>query len=165
MILSKQEILNKIRKKEVLIKPFNKNNIGPASIDLTLDNKFRIFKNKNIDLKKDTYKNITTLIEKDKILLEPGQLILGITKEKIKLPENIFGILQGRSRYARLGLAIHITAAFVQPGINNKQILEIKNVSNNKIILYSGMRICQLALLEVKGNAKYSGLFKKQDNL
>ena len=53
MILSKQEILNKIRKKEVLIKPFNKNNIGPASIDLTLDNKFRIFKNKNIDLKKD----------------------------------------------------------------------------------------------------------------
>ena len=165
MILSKQEILNKIRKKEVLIKPFNKNNIGPASIDLTLNNKFRIFKNKNIDLKKDTYKNITTLIEKDKILLEPGQLILGITKEKIKLPENIFGILQGRSRYARLGLAIHITAAFVQPGINNKQILEIKNVSNNKIILYSGMRICQLALLEVKGNAKYSGLFKKQDNL
>src|SRR3989344_6401973 len=100
IILSKQEILNKIRKKEVLIKPFNKNNIGPASIDLTLDNKFRIFKNKNIDLKKDTYKNITTLIEKDKILLEPGQLILGITKEKIKLPENIFGILQGRSRYA-----------------------------------------------------------------
>lgn len=165
MILSRQEILKRIKEKEIIIKPFNKNNIGPASVDLTLDNKFRIFKGKDIDLKKADYKKLTNLVKKDKIILEPGQFMLGITKEKIKLPENLMGILQGRSRYARLGLAIHITAAFVQPGINNKQVLEIKNVGNNKLTIYNGMKICQLALLEIKGKARYSGVFKNQINL
>jgi len=165
MILTKKEILSEIKKGNIKITPFKKENIGPASIDLTLGNEFRIFNHDKIDLKNFDYKKITKLIKTDKITIKPGQLVLGITKEKIKLNENLAGDLEGRSRYARIGLLIHVSSNFVHPGINNKQVLEIKNDSNNELILHSGLKICQLIILECKGRAKYSGIFKNQDSL
>ncbi|MBU1245904.1 MAG: 2'-deoxycytidine 5'-triphosphate deaminase [Nanoarchaeota archaeon] len=89
MILSKSKILEEIKNKRIKITPFKKNQLGPASIDLTLDNQFRIFINgkKQVSIKEKTdYKKYTKLIKRDFVILEPGQFILGITKEKIKLP-------------------------------------------------------------------------------
>ena len=165
MILAKPEILKEIAKKRIKVEPFDKNTIGPASIDLTLDREIRIFNSdKNILLNENAdYKSITKIIDISKgYLLKPGELVLGITKEKITLPENICGWLNSRSRFARIGLMSHITAPFIAPGISNKQVLEIYNAGNHTIKLMPNIKICQLVLRECKGKAKYSGKFKNQ---
>jgi len=165
MILSGNEVLKEIKKGNIKILPFDKYSIGPASIDLTLGNEFRIFNKAKIDLKDVNYEKITKLVKKDMMVIKPGQLILGITKEKIKLAENLAGKIEGRSRYARIGLLVHMSSSFVQPGVNNKQVLEIKNDSNSDMILHAGLKVCQLIISEVKGRAKYNGKFQNQEKL
>ncbi|RKX55657.1 MAG: dCTP deaminase, partial [Thermodesulfobacteriota bacterium] len=130
-----------------------------GSIDLTLSNEFRIFKKKSkISVTEfSTYKDYTEPVKKNEIKLKPGEFINGITVENIKLPPNICGILTGRSKFARMGVLVHATASFIQPGINNRQVLEIKNISKNTLILKPGIRICQLVLMETKVKAEYSG--------
>lgn len=165
MILTKNEILKEIKKGNIKITPFNKKNIGPASIDLTLNNKFRIFgkKRKIVLNEKIDYKKIIQLKKLNQIELKPGDFALGITKETIKLPDNMCGWLSGRTRFARLGLLVHITASFVQPGINNKQVLEMRNVSPNTLVVKAGTRVCQLIIERTEGKARYKGKFKKQE--
>ena len=164
MILTKNVILNEMKKGRIKITPFNKSYIGDTSIDLTLDNKFRVFsKRGKITLSEDSdYKKFLKLVEADSIVVHPGQFILGITKETIKLPDDICGWLSGRSRFARLGLVIHVTASFVHPGVDNKQVLEIKNVGTSDLVLKKGLRICQLILERTEGKAKYRGKFQRQ---
>jgi len=165
VVLTKNEILKEIKKKRIKITPFKKENIGPASIDLTLSNEFRIFKGKEkiiVDEKTD-YRKYSKLVKANKIEIGPGEFILAITKEKIQLPEDICGWLSGRSRFARLGLLVHITAAFVQPGINNRQVLEMRNVSPNTLAVKAGIRICQLIIERTEGKARYKGKFQKQE--
>lgn len=166
MILSKEEILNEIKEGKLKIKPFKKSNLGAASIDLTLSDEFRFFKKptKFIVSEKTDYKKYTQKI-KGKITLKPNEFCLGITKETVKLPNNIFGMLGGRTRFARLGLMVHATASFIQPGINNKQIFEITNLSPNKLILKPGLRIAQLVLTRMEGHASYKGKYKFQKSV
>jgi len=163
MILTKSIILELIKKGKIKIEPLSEESIGPASIDLTLDKEIRIFdSNKIIDENAD-YHNITKLKDISKgYILKPGELILGITKEKIILPENICGWLNSRSRFARVGLMSHITAPFIAPGVSNHQVLEIFNASKNKIKLLPNTKICQLVLQQCKGKAKYEGKWKNQ---
>lgn len=164
MILTRDVLIEKIRTGEVKIEPFDNGAIGPASIDLTLDDKIRVFKAGKIIGEDIDYKKITKVIDISKgYLLKSGELVLGITKEKITLPGNICGWLNSRSRYARIGLMSHITAPFIAPGVSNKQVLEIYNAGKNKIKLISGSKICQLVLQECKGSAKYEGIFKEQE--
>lgn len=165
MILTKQEIQKLISQKKIIISPFKNENLGPASYDITLDNQFRVFNHdiKLIDTKKSTdYKKYTKLIKSEKYILKPHEFILAISKEKIKMPENICGHITGRSTFARFGISVHITADFLQPGINNKQVLEIFNASSNEIILYAGTKIGQIVFEETKGSYKYNGKFKNQ---
>ena len=162
MILGKKEILEKIKDKKLIIKPLNKNQINAVSIDLTLDNKFRIFEKKDLIKLDSDYKKFSHVVKKNFLILQPGDFVLGITKERIKMPENIAGFLEGRSRYARLGIAIHVTSSLIQPGVNNKQVLEIKNLGNSDILLKAGTRICQLVLMKIQGNDSYKGKFKRQ---
>lgn len=167
MILTHDVILQEIENGSIKIDPFNPDSIGPASVDLTLDNKIRIFR--NIDhsipvLETSEFKNITK--EKnitDKYTIKPKELILGITREKVTLPSNICGWLNSRSRFARLGLMVHITAPFIQPGISNRQVLEIYNAGPNNLEIIPGVRLCQLIFQRCEGNASYDGLFKEQD--
>jgi dCTP deaminase len=165
MILTKKEIIKLINKKRIIIKGLNKYSIGTASIDLTIDKKIRIFNFKQKIIEEDIdYKKITKLVDISKgYLLKPGELILGITKEKITLPDNICGFLNSRSRYARIGLMSHITAPFISPGVSNKQVLEIYNAGPNKIKLMPGKKICHLVLAKCKGKAKYNGKWRNQD--
>lgn len=163
MILTKRKILDAFKNKEIRISPYNSKNLGPASYDLTLDDGFRVYKgSKLITVAEGTdYKNYTKLL-KGKIKLMPGEFILGVTKEKISLADDICGWLTGRSRFARLGLQIHSTAAFLQPGINNKQVLEIYNFSKNVLELKAGVKICQIIFERTDGKAEYKGKFSKQ---
>jgi len=157
MILSKKEIL-----KEVSIKPFSKSSLGDASYDLTLDDVFWIFKSGAIILKeKSDFKKHTVKKKMKEITLLPGEFVLGRTKEKIKLPEDVCGLLSGRSRFARFGLSVHSTAMFINLGSNNRQVFEIKNNSNNPITLKPGLKIGQLLFVR-GGKGKYRGRFSKQ---
>ena len=164
MILTKKEIQKEIRSKRLKVTPNRPKNIGPASLDLTLSNEIRVFKkNKPITLSEKTdYKEYTTKKKITSITLQPGDFILGITEEKITLPEDLVGLLSGRTRFARLGIIVHATAFFVQPGVSNRQVLEIKNISHETITLKPGLKIAQITFARTEGKAKYTGHFKKQ---
>jgi len=167
-ILSKDEILKHIEEGRIEIKPFERDQVGPTSIDLTLGTKFRVFKKvrKIFHVKEDLkYEEVTEVINiknGDYLLLMPGELVHGITKEKIRLSKDLAGWIEGRSRFARIGLMIHVTAGLVQPCCNNKQVLEISNMSPMPIALHPGTKICQIILERIEGTAKYEGRFKDQ---
>jgi len=162
-VLARDKILKKIKKREIKIEPFNPKNVGPGSIDLTLGDEFRAYKKgKLIDVNEYTNYMDYTIAKKGSITIKPGEFVLGITKEKITLAENLCGLLSGRSRFARLGILVHATASFIQPGISNRQVLEIKNASPNKLTLKPGLKICQLSIMEMNGKARYRGKFANQ---
>ncbi len=167
-ILTRDEILKEIKKGGIEIDPFSEDMVGPGSVDLTLDNRFRTFKKlHNIyDVTDDAnFHEITDMVEvadNEHFVLMPQETVMGITRERIKLPPYICGWLEGRSRFARLGLMVHITAGFMQPGINNHQVLEIANVSSVPLALHPGTRICQFIFQRTIGEATYQGKFADQ---
>lgn len=165
-VLAEKEILKKIKSGEIKIEPFDERALGPASYDLHLGNKFRVFKGVKEIFKvseKAKFEKVTKLVGVGKqFLLMPNQTVHGITQEKITLPNNICGRIEGRSRFGRLGLMVHITSGFVQPGTSGHQVLEMNNAGPMPLSLNSGLAICQIIFEETKGKAKYKGRFKDQ---
>ncbi|MFH0836596.1 MAG: dCTP deaminase [Candidatus Aenigmatarchaeota archaeon] len=166
MILTRDEILKEIKNERIKIKPFRKKSLGPASYDMSIGNEFRTFiktgKNLLIDEHAD-YKKITKIVRTTKpFILESGESALGITNEELTLPDNICGWIQGRSRFARLGLMVHITAAFIQPGVKNRQVLEFFNAHPESVAIKPGTRVCTVIFETCKGNARYKGKFLNQ---
>ena len=163
MILSKPEIIREIRKGRIQIDPYEKKNIGPASIDLTLANEFFVYpKKRNIFLSENFRAEAYTIRKKcERMTLLPGDFILAQTKEKITLPTNICGFLSGRSRFARIGLVID-AAFLIPPGVSNHQILELKNLSKQKLTIPAGLKVAQLILCKMAGKAWYEGRYKQQ---
>lgn len=168
-VLTHDVILAEIEAGRIRIEPFERNQVGPASIDLTLGDEIRVIvpSANPIPLEADVdYRDHTRLQPLDcPFVLAPGITIHGITRERITLAPNLCGFLEGRSRFARLGLMIHVTSAFVQPGVSNRQVLEISNVSGHPLELHAGVRICQIVLLRAEGEAVYEGRFADQDGL
>ena len=168
-ILTQNEIKKAIDRGLIKIEPLDGLHIGAGSIDLTLGNKFRIFKEHRgiFHIRDDSnFEDLTDFIslqDGETIIVKPQEMILGITREKITLAENYCGWLEGRSRFARFGLAIHVTAGFMHPGISNHQVLEIVNLGHTRLALYPGTRICQVIFEKCIGRAKYAGKFEVQD--
>jgi len=170
-ILAKDEILKEIHKGNIKITPYDPSCIGAASVDLTLSNEFRYFKSglevvpvtEETDYKDHTVK--VTLNEGDHFLLLPQRTCIGITNERVTLSGRLCGLLEGRSRFARLGLFVHITAGFMNPGIDNRQVLEIYNASNHALALVPGTKICQFIFLRMDGEALYKGKFQGDANV
>jgi dCTP deaminase len=165
-VLTRGVILNEIAIGRVKIAPLDENQIGAASIDLTLGGEIRQIQPTPgaIDIAEETdYRDHTLVIPLAKpYILRPGETIHGITREHVELPSNICGFLEGRSRFARLGLMIHVTSALVQPGVSNKQVLELSNVSSQPLRIHPGVRVCQLVLMRTEGEATYRGRFADQ---
>ena len=140
-----------------------------ASIDLTLGREIREILNDRAAIRVEDetdYRDHTRVASLDEpFRLEPGVTIHGITEETLTLPNNLCGFLEGRSRFARLGLMIHVTSAFVQPGVSNRQVLEISNVSSRALEIVPGVRICQLVLMRTEGHAYYRGRFQDQQEI
>ncbi len=167
-VLIGKEIEKAMGNGSIVIEPLDRSQIGPGSVDLSLGNDFRVFKKqfRLYHIKNDShFQDITRdVYVKDGgyIVIKPGQMVLGITKEKITLADNISGRLEGRSRFARFGLAVHVTAGFMHPGISNHQVLEIVNLGNGPLALYPGTRICQFIFEKCDGHATYQGRFVEQ---
>ena len=150
MILSDKHIKEKIESGAILIEPFDTSCVQPASYDLHLDNEFKVFKkNENvlIDPKnpvKDMMEDIH--IDDDGVfIIHPGDFVLGLISEKTGVDSSHVGRLEGKSSLARLGLLIHTTAGFLDPGNKLKLTLELFNASSLPIKLYPGMKIAQIA--------------------
>ncbi len=171
MILSDKDIKKMLKKGTIKITNLVEDQIGPASIDLTLADEWHFFKpelkKKTVDLSKTPFQKSFNIKKAKSIILKPRQMCLARTREKITLPADIMGNLEGRSRYARMGLVIHITSALVQPGSSNHQILEIVNLAPFPVKLHAGMRISQVVFEQLnsktaKPYAKFGEIARKQ---
>ena len=152
MILQDNEILKKIQSKEIIIKPAPKpEQIQPSSIDLTLGNEYYtlIKTEKALDTRNEEpqYNHINA----NAIIIPPNEFILATTQEWIEIPADLCARVEGRSSLGRLGITVHITAGFIDTGFKGNITLEIKNLSPNSIVLYTGMRVCQIVFEELKG--------------
>ena len=167
-VLTRDVIRAELDSGRLKIDPFEPDQLGAASIDLTLGDQIRVIgAGSAIDLVEDADYRDHTWVKSlaEPFVLVPGRTIHGITRERVTLPDDLCGFLEGRSRFARLGLMIHVTSAFVQPGVSNRQVLEMSNVSNRPLRIHAGVRLCQLVLLRTDGHACYTGRFAEQENL
>ena len=168
-VLTRDAIQAELDSGRLTITPFQPDQLGAASIDLTLGDEIRVIQDPGapIDLVAESDYRDHTEVRRldDPFVLVPGSTIHGITLERVQLPEDLCGFLEGRSRFARLGLMIHVTSAFVQPGVNNRQVLEMSNVSGHALRIHKGVRICQLVLMRTEGSATYRGRFADQNRI
>ncbi len=167
-VLTRDAIRRELELGRLRVEPLAPDQVGPASIDLTLGEEIRVLHAKRglpIPIREGTdYRDYTEPLRLDgPFVLEPGLTIHGITRERITLPPDLCGFLEGRSQFARLGLMIHVTSAFVQPGVSNRQVLEMSNVAGHPLEIHAGVRLCQLVLMRTEGEAVYRGRFAEQE--
>jgi dCTP deaminase len=152
VILSDRTIREELKAGRIVIEPLGDGCIQPSSVDLHLDRYFRVFLNHtlgHIDPKEDL-ENLTELVEvplDGTFVLHPGEFVLGSTRERVGIADDLVARLEGKSSLGRLGLLIHSTAGFVDAGWDGHLTLELSNVLNLPIKLYPGMKIGQISFL------------------
>lgn len=158
MILSDRDIKEALKSKRIIIKPSPdlQKQLGSCSIDLRLGNTFRVFEQSRypyIDPSEKDYSNeITKVIKVGKdgsFIMQPGEFVLAVTLETVKIPNDLMGRLEGRSSLGRLGLVVHSTASIFDPGWDGKPVLELGNLGRMAIKLTCGMRICAMTFEEL----------------
>ena len=169
MILSHDAILAEVEAGNITIDPYDESAVGPASVDLRLGSELRVLDsdggalevNEEVDVREHSH----VVALGGGYELAPGETVLGITLERIRLAADISARLEGRSRFARLGLLVHVSAGFVSPGVDNRQVLEMSNLADRRLKLVAGTRICQLIFERTEGSARYRGRFADQEEL
>jgi dCTP deaminase len=150
MILSDKDIRNYIDQGKISISPFFSECVQPASIDLHLDRTFLIFDTVNhhiIDVREPVDGLMRrVIIDEDKpFILHPGEFALGVTYEEIGVGNDVVGRLEGKSSLGRLGIIIHATAGYLDPGNKLKLTLELSNIGSLPVKLYYKMPIAQMS--------------------
>ena len=159
MILSDRDIRAAIDDGRIGIDPFDVSDVQPSSVDLHVDRYFRTFHNARhpyIDVKKPM-EELTELVEvreDEAFILHPGEFVLGSTSEYVKLPHDLVARLEGKSSLGRLGLLIHSTAGYVDPGFEGHLTLELSNVANLPITIYPDMKIGQISFFQLTSAAE-----------
>lgn len=152
-VLSDATIRELIETGRIVIDPFDPAMIQPASVDIHLGNSFRVFHNhriQSIDLGNPP-RDLTEHVEIDPaegtFVIHPGEFVLGRTEEQVAIPDDIVCRIEGKSSIGRLGLVVHATAGFVDPGFQGTLTLEIANFNSVPIVLRPGLPICQLSFM------------------
>jgi dCTP deaminase len=159
MVLSDRTIRRLIDEGRIGIEPFDEELVQPSSVDVRVDRFFRVFRNSRypfIDVKEEM-EDLTELVEtedSEPFILHPGEFVLGSTLERITLPDDLVARLEGKSSLGRLGLLIHSTAGFIDPGWDGHVTLELSNVANLPITIYVGMKIGQLSFVQLSEPAE-----------
>jgi len=170
MILSDGDIKKALKEKRIEITPAPDfaTQLGSCSIDLRLGDTFRVFehsKHTHIDpAKKDFSNEITREIKLKKgesFMMQPGDFVLAVTLEKVKIPADLMGRLEGRSSLGRLGIVVHSTASIFDPGWDGKPVLELGNLGRMAVSLTVGMRICAMTFEELSSPAETPYTSKK----
>ena len=159
MVLSDRTIRSEIESGRIVIDPYDPGMIQPSSVDLRVDRRFRVFHNSRhpyIDVR-EPMEDLTEAVEvpEDRpFILHPGEFVLGQTLERVSLPDDLVARLEGKSSLGRLGLLIHSTAGFVDSGFSGNLTLELSNVANLPITIYSGMKIGQISFVQLSEPAE-----------
>ena len=154
MVLSDRTIATLIADGRIEIDPYDASLLQPSSVDVRVDRYFRVFHNARypyIDVKQPQ-DGLTEEVEVDgdePFILHPGEFVLGSTLERVKLPDDLVARLEGKSSLGRLGLLIHSTAGFIDPGFDGHVTLELSNVANLPITIYHGMKIGQISFMRM----------------
>src|SRR3954467_1501037 len=154
MVLSDRTIARCLEEGRIGIDPYDEALLQPSSVDVRVDRFFRVFHNARypfIDVKQPQ-EELTELVEIDEerpFILHPGEFVLGSTLERVTLPDDLVARLEGKSSLGRLGLLIHSTAGFIDPGWDGHVTLELSNVANLPITIYHGMKIGQLSFVQL----------------
>lgn len=159
MVLSDIDLKNALKSKRIKISPSPDLSaaLGSCSVDLRLGNVFRVFEHSKkafIDPSKKDYSNEITREIKVKdgeaFVIQPGDFVLAVTLEKVQIPNDLMGRLEGRSSLGRLGLVVHSTASIFDPGWDGNCVLELGNLGRMAVSLTPGMRICAMTFEELK---------------
>ncbi|ELZ74736.1 deoxycytidine triphosphate deaminase [Haloferax larsenii JCM 13917] len=162
MILSDADILARLEAGDLVIDPLDDIDmqVQPASVDLRLGTEFLEFQRTNISCihpnredEVSTYVDETYVEEGDDFILHPGDFVLGTTKERVEIPDDLLATVEGRSSLGRLAIVIHATAGIVDPGYEGQITLELSNLGSAPVALTPGMRISQLVFTEMKSPA------------
>jgi len=161
MILPDHEIKKYLASKKLVVEPLEDEEvqIQPAWIDLRLGNRFRVFRITSTPFI-DTKTNSEAQTEKFSIedekpfIIHPGEFILGSIKEYIKMPDDLMGVVDGRSSLGRLGIVVHSTSASINPGWEGEFVLEITNIGKMPVAVYPGQRIAKLVLHKLSSPAE-----------
>ena len=153
-VLSDRDIRSALEAGEVAIRPYDPADLQPSSVDLHLDRSFRVFRNNRypyIDVRapQPDLTELLSVADDEPFVLHPGEFVLGQTLEWVELPDNLVARLEGKSSLGRLGLLIHSTAGYVDPGWKGNLTLELSNVANLPIALYFGMKIGQISFFKM----------------
>jgi dCTP deaminase len=154
MILSDRDILGEIEAGRIQIDPLERECVQPSSVDLHLGNKLLLFRNSHrpyIDVREpaDDLMEMHEVAYGDSIAVHPLEVLLASTYETVTLPEDLVARLEGKSSLARLGLQVHATAGFVDPGWQGYLTLELSNVTKFPILIYPGMKIVQISFMRM----------------
>ena len=154
MVLSDHTIKEEIAAGRLVFDPYDEGLVQPSSVDMRVDRSFRVFNNSKypfIDVRKpmEDLTELVTVADEEAFVLHPGEFVLGQTLERVKLPSDLVARLEGKSSLGRLGLVIHSTAGFVDPGFEGNLTLELSNLANLPITLYHGMPIGQISFMRM----------------
>jgi dCTP deaminase len=159
-VLSDGTIRRLVEEGRIRIEPWDPGMVQPASVDLRLGNSFRVFHNHRtsaIDLL-DPPTNLTEHArvedEGGSFVIHPGEFVLGVTEERVGIPDDVVARIEGKSSLGRLGLIVHATAGFVDPGFEGTLTLEITNLTRVPIKLYPGLAIAQLSFMALDAPAE-----------
>ncbi|ADC46503.1 deoxycytidine triphosphate deaminase Dcd [Methanobrevibacter ruminantium M1] len=151
-ILSDRDIKKYLNEGKITIDPLeDEKQIQPSSVDMRLGDEFKVFKvirKPFIDPKDPedlaSYMESTIVPEGDAFIIHPNEFALATTYEYVKIPDDLVARVEGRSSMGRLGVTMHVTAGFIDPGFEGRITLEISNIGAMPVALYPGQRVCQL---------------------
>jgi dCTP deaminase len=150
VVLSDRDITEALATGQLVVDPIGENAVQPASVDIRLDRYFRVFRNHRATVidPREPMDDLTvpeTIAEDETFVLHPGEFVLASTIERVKLADDLVARIDGKSSLGRLGLLVHATAGYVDPGWDGQLTLELSNVATLPIKLYYGMKIGQLS--------------------
>jgi dCTP deaminase len=159
VVLSDGAIRRLVADGRIGIDPYDESLLQPSSLDVRVDRLFRVFRNSRypyIDVKaeQDELTELVEVADDEAFILHPGEFVLGSTLERVSLPDDLVARLEGKSSLGRLGLLIHSTAGFIDPGWDGHVTLELSNVANLPITIYAGMKIGQLSFVQLSEPAE-----------
>jgi dCTP deaminase len=160
VVLSDRTIKELIGAGRIEVDPYDPARVQPSSVDLRLGDRIRVFTNTHrrsvVDLRQPS-EDLTELVALEPerpFILHPHEFVLGITHERVGLPDDVVGRIEGKSSLGRLGLLIHSTAGFVDPGWRGRLTLELANILNLPITLYAGMPVAQISFMRLSTPAE-----------
>lgn len=182
-ILSDKTIKEYLEECKIVIDPLkDEQQIQPSSVDMRLGDEFKVFKvirKPYIDPKDEEdiaeYMESSTVPEGEAFIIHPNEFALATTQEYVKVPDDLVARVEGRSSMGRLGVTMHVTAGYVDPGFEGRITLEISNIGAMPVALYPGQRVCQLVFETMttpaelpyghpKRNSKYMNQLKPESS-